>query len=40
MLDKIKCTKTDLGKSDLTTGNKYRVTLTYNNKTYFRKIVF
>jgi hypothetical protein len=33
MLDKIKCTKTDLGKSDITTGNKFRVTLTYNNKT-------
>ena len=33
ILTNIKCIKKCLGKSDLTSGNKYRITLTYNNKT-------
>lgn len=30
MLENIKCTKTYLDKSEMTSGNKYRITLTYN----------
>ena len=30
MLENIKCTKSYLGKSEMTSGNAYRVTLTYN----------
>lgn len=33
IIDKVKCTKTYIGKSDLTSGNAYRVTLSYNGKT-------
>jgi hypothetical protein len=32
LLDEIKCKKTYIGKSTMTTGNKYRVTLTHNGK--------
>lgn len=32
MLEKIKCKKTYLKKSDLTSGNAYRITLTHNGK--------
>lgn len=32
MLEKIKCTKTVLGKSAMTSGNAYRITLSYNGK--------
>lgn len=32
MLEKIKCKKTYLKKSDLTSGNAYRITLSYNGK--------
>lgn len=32
MLESIKMTKTYLGKSEMTSGNKYRITLTYNGK--------
>ena len=33
MLEKIKSTKSYIGKSEMTSGNEYRVTLTYNGKT-------
>ena len=32
MLESIKCTKSYIGKSEVTSGNTYRVTLTYNGK--------
>lgn len=32
MLEKIKCKKTLIGKSSITSGNAYRVTLSYNGK--------
>lgn len=32
MLEKIKCTKTVLGKSATTSGNAYRITLSHNGK--------
>lgn len=33
MLEQIKTTKTYIGKSNMTSGNEYRVTLTYKGKT-------
>lgn len=32
MLENIKCTKSYIGKSEMTSGNAYRVTLTYQGK--------
>lgn len=32
MLESIKCTKSYIGKSEMTSGNAYRITLTYNGK--------
>ena len=33
MLEQIKCTKTYIGNSNVTSGNEYRVTITYKGKT-------